>query len=289
MLKESFHPISLNDAIRFSKEKDYYFNASKPPILFSFDDGLSDHYLAAKILAENNISAVFYMPSCFMTDRLPANPTIIHYTLAEFGISGFLDFYLKALEENKVDIDSHDIKFEKGKDRVWDVIEKIKNSFKYKFDIETGRKILLHIYQNGLLTKYPDALSIMHLSDKQINDIINMGHQIGAHTHNHISINPNILQHENLSTELIDPKRLIEKRFNTKVKSLSYPFGSEKDILSVNQLIENTNAYDLAFTTEKKVNNKKTSPYLLGRYEVMSKESDVILCENLKSLYSKIN
>ena len=81
-LKNDFSLYSLHDINSIHSEKKKL--NSKIGLHITFDDGLSDHFLAAKILEENNISATFFIPSCIISDKTPANPMIIHYVIARF-------------------------------------------------------------------------------------------------------------------------------------------------------------------------------------------------------------
>ena len=52
MLKKDYEMIDLDDVINFMYKKQI-FSKNKTGMLITFDDGLSDHYEAAKILSEN--------------------------------------------------------------------------------------------------------------------------------------------------------------------------------------------------------------------------------------------
>ena len=101
MLKNRFRMISQDDVL-----KSYYEgnkeDSSQKGMLITFDDGLSDHFEAAKILYENDIKGIFFVPTCIISDHLPANPTIIHYGIAEFGIEKFLEVFHEALANNRL-------------------------------------------------------------------------------------------------------------------------------------------------------------------------------------------
>ena len=88
MLKEKFEMISLDDVLEFINTK--IFENNKHKMLLTFDDGLSEHYNAAKILKQFDIKATFFIPTCILKERLPANPMIIHYVIAKYGIEKFL-------------------------------------------------------------------------------------------------------------------------------------------------------------------------------------------------------
>ena len=283
MLQKNYEFISL-DHISNLPIKKTSLNKKSPKILLTFDDGLSDHYTAAKILTELNISGVFFIPTCIIEDKLPANPSIIHYTLAIFGIKKFLEEYKKELQVLKLDLKIFDVHYLKNENNVWDVISKIKSIFKYKLGYNNSRKILLNIYKNLLCKKYKNPLEIMHLNENQIKEMIEMGHYLGAHTHSHISVAATELSSKDFIKEIIHPKNYLEKKFNTKVNSLSYPFGGKNDCLSTSELLKKTNEYNVAFTVEEIINTKITPPYALGRYQLTSTDNSLKLNNTIKKM-----
>jgi peptidoglycan/xylan/chitin deacetylase (PgdA/CDA1 family) len=283
MLDKNYEFISL-DHISNSFDKKTNFHKKSPKILLTFDDGLSDHYTAAKILNELNISGVFFVPTCIIEDKLPANPIIIHYTLAIFGIELFLKEYKKNLEILELDSKLLDVSYSKNDDNVWDLITKIKSIFKYQLGYTNSRKILLNIYENLLCQKYDNPLEIMHLTESQIKKMIAMGHYVGAHTHSHISIAATELSSTDFIKEIIHPKNYLEKKFNTQINSLSYPFGGINDCLSTSELLKKTNEYDVAFTVEEIANTNTTPRYTLGRYQLTSTDNSLKLNNTIKKM-----
>ena len=77
LLKSNYQVLSPSEVLNFSYDE-FSLDGDKYGLLISFDDGLSDHYRAASILAENGIKAFFFIPTCMLIDWMPANPTIIH-------------------------------------------------------------------------------------------------------------------------------------------------------------------------------------------------------------------
>ncbi len=248
---------------------------------------MSDHYEVAKVLKENEIQGVFFIPTCILEDDKPANPIIIHYGLAIFGIERFLNEYKIILESNKIMKKQYEIKFEKGVDNVWKVIDQIKAMFIYNFDIITARKILLQIYDQLILSEYPNAMKIMHLTKDQIKKILEMGHSIGTHSHTHVSVGGSRLSNSDFNKEVILPKKILEKTFDTKIIAMSYPFGEEQDCLSTAKLIENTKEIQLAFTIKSVLNTQTISPLELGRYQSTSTDNAEKLKNTLKEIIKR--
>ena len=286
MLQKNYHVISLKDALSISTGEDG-FNKKNTGILITFDDGLSDHYTAAKILSELNISAIFFIPTCILEEKLPANPTIIHYTIAVFGIEKFLKEFREILVNNKLDKKLFDIQYSKDKDNVLDIISKIKSTFKYKLGYCNSRKILLDIYKNLFSSEYKNMLSTIHLTESQIRKMLEMGHYVGTHTYSHISVAATELNSDDFIKEIISPKNYLEQKFNTKVNSFSYPFGGKNDCLSSSELIKKTSEYNLAFTVEEILNTRNTSPYQLGRYQINSSDTSFKLNSIIQNISKK--
>ena len=286
MLQKNYHVISLKDALSISTGGDG-FNKKNTGILITFDDGLSDHSTAAKILSELNISAIFFIPTCILEEKLPANPIIIHYTIAVFGIEKFLKEFREILVNNKLDKKLFDVQYSKDKDNVLDIISKIKSTFKYKLGYFNSRKILLDIYKNLFSSEYKNMLSTIHLTESQIREMLEMGHYVGTHTYSHISVAATELNSDDFIKEIISPKNYLEQKFNTKVNSFSYPFGGKNDCLSSSELIKKTSEYNLAFTVEEILNTKNTSPYQLGRYQINSSDTSFKLNSIIQNISKK--
>ena len=284
MLKEKFEMISLDDVLEFINTK--IFENNKHKMLLTFDDGLSEHYNAAKILKQFDIKATFFIPTCILKERLPANPMIIHYVIAKYGIEKFLEEFRYALKKLGLEIKKYDITYVHEDDDVWKKIAEIKYNFKYKLGYKISREILLHIYQNSLLIEYPNILEIIHLNKEQIHEMLEMGHRIGVHTHTHISVAATSLSDSDFFNEIVFPKKYLEDEFNVPIKSFSYPVGERKDYLSSMRFLNKTKEYDLAFTVEEIVNFGNT-PLEIGRYQPMSHDNVRTLENNLSNIIKK--
>jgi peptidoglycan/xylan/chitin deacetylase (PgdA/CDA1 family) len=282
-LSKEYQVISPDEAYKFSYE-DFDFKDGKYGLLFTFDDGLSDQYIAARTLSDYGIKGIFFVPTCILKDKLPPNPMILHYGFAKYRVEGFLHIYRRALEHFGINISENDVKFERGKDNPWKIMRDVKDILNYKFSNGDTRKILLHIYENSLLKDHPDVLDIMHLTREQIKEIAGMGHHLGAHTDSHISVAASELSDDEFEKEIVNPKKYLEDEFGVSVTTFSYPFGRQIDCLSSEELIKRTKEYKLAFTIEKILNTKKTSPFELGRYTPYSTDTDEVVKNNLREM-----
>lgn len=285
MLKKEYCLLSP-DQIKehYYEKKEISTSPHAEGMLLTFDDGLSDHYHAAKILADLDIKGIFFIPTCALIEKLPANPQIIHYSIAHYGVSKFLTAYHASLKKYGLhDAPEYLIPFLK-EHNPFNAIARIKNIFKYSLPFKIAREILLNIYNELLLKDFPNILNEIHLSQEKIQEMISMGHTIGVHSHSHLSVAASKLSAEDFYTEIINPRNYLEKTFATTIDTLSYPFGEKEDCLNAGELIANTSLFKLAFTVETIVNSEKTNPFELGRYMPMSTDDP----EKLKRILERI-
>ncbi len=280
-LKKLYQVISPNDVLDFYYSGKKHIKKNQVGLLFTLDDGLSDHYLAAKILHNFGIKALFFIPTCVTEECLPANPTIVHYCLAKYGIASFLNSLKEAAKKFNIVVSVPT--YNRG-DNVWEKIKEIKRTLKYDIAAAGSRKILLDIYVNTFYRDHENAFEIMHLTQAQIKEMIAMGHSIGAHTHSHLSVASSALSAVEIEQEILNPRLLLEKRFEIKVNTLSYPFGEPADCLVAQDLLKITSNYNLAFTVEEKINTAGTSPLQLGRYMPTSKDTVSSVLKNLAQI-----
>ncbi len=280
MIQKKFEVMSLDDLQLFYKQNTNAVNKKKG-IIFTFDDGLADQFEAAKILYENNISGIFFIPTCSLFDNVPANPIILHYAIAIHGLKKFLGEFGKYFE--KYDISEKPLFMQNQEiiENKFEVINEIKDILYYKINHILTRKILVEIYQDFILSENIVNDDI-HFSIDQVNKLLKMGHKIGTHSHSHISIGSSKMSNEEFNLEIIKPKELLEKKFRTSIISMSYPFGEKKDCLESEKLLKKTKSYEFAFTIENKLNVINTPKLEIGRYMVHSKDNALKLEKRLK-------
>jgi len=239
-------------------------------VLLTFDDGLEDHYRAAKILHERGLKAIFFIPTCIFQDNVPPNPNIIHYGIAEYRIKGFIEACEKADGPLGLNLtQSPDA-----------IIKDIKKHFKYSLPPGYSRLILLEVYRELLLKNDPKILEKMCLTESQVKEMIQMGHTIGIHSRTH----PHVVR-SNFDFEINSPRAFMEEKFKVPVTAFSYPFGhKDRDCLPPALFKEHQDGYKYAFTVEEKVNRAGTDPYDLGRYMPHSTDTPERLKKKLKGI-----
>lgn len=257
----------------------------KKSVLFTFDDGLSSHLNSAKILAENDVKAIFFIPTCITIDHEPATPVIIHYLLASYGVDKFIEECKKTASLVNVSFPCMKLS---NTDTVWQTIRNIKEFFKYNLDSDKSRYILLKVYSSLMLQQFPDAMKYLHLQKEGIREIVALGHSIGAHSRTHVSLLKTSNYITKIEQELVNPKHDLEEMFDCDVFSLSYPFGEDRDCLNPDELNRYTNQYSLAFTVNEHWNNHTTNRYQYGRYSVLSDDSVSDLLYKIENLDSMV-
>ncbi|MDB4377129.1 polysaccharide deacetylase family protein [Akkermansiaceae bacterium] len=73
-----------------------------------------------------------------------------------------------------------------------------------------------------------DRFNKAFLDIKDIKNIHNMGHIIGAHTHTHLSLSE--VTHENFHNEILKPKEIIEEVTNHECRYFAAPYGVGVDL-----------------------------------------------------------
>ena len=177
MLLEHYHIISPDDALNFSVGN-YEFPNDKPGILLTFDDGLSDHFDASEILHQYGLTALLFLPTCALIDGLPANPNIVHYCVAKYGVQQLLAHYDAALDLLKITDLNFQIHYEQTHET--EHIETLKQNLNYLIPPATSRMIFLNIYGNLLQKEFPNAIQLIHLSKTQITRMLFWGHALGT-------------------------------------------------------------------------------------------------------------
>jgi len=132
-LQEYYHILSPEEVLRYNEDENYEIPGGREGVFITFDDGLDDHYRGAEILADMGLKAFFFCPTCFV-DGEAANPIIIHYILRDFKVAGFVDLYMKALEEHNINREEHAITYDPATDDHWDVMKAVKLKFRVVFE-----------------------------------------------------------------------------------------------------------------------------------------------------------
>lgn len=223
-------------------------------VFFTFDDGLKEHIeLIAPLLRKKNIRATFFVPSCILY-REPMIPQVIHFGMALYGVRKFYELLKKHFL--KFDLNYLDLLGNSEKD-VYTLMAKIKKIFRDELPLKTSYRVLLSIWKNELEKDVPNIFDRVYMSEKDIKQLILMGHEIGVHTKIHPVINDQTFSMELFDSDILQPKRDLERITNKSIIYFAYPYGLEDFVLYDEKNLRKLNDIGLSyiFTTFKKDDN----------------------------------
>ena len=254
---------------------------NKKVLLLTFDDGLKDHFNAAKILNELGIQkATFYIPTqpYFKNNILHVHKS--HLILSKVGEKA-LGLLFEACNNQKISIFDHNkyniefLKYKNAYSRL-DTNLKIKE-FKRLINFYGAignREILLDEVLNQIGVK-KEAKDI-YLTEGEIREISEMGFEIGSHGVSHTLLSR--LEKEEQKDELNNSKRFLEKVTSKKINSFCYPYGGKKSYNDLTlKLLEEINYHNAISVNKKDINKRaiEKNNFEIPRYD----------CNQIKSLF----
>ena len=256
VFKKYYKPISMQEFIEISESK---VSVNKNYFHVTFDDGLSNFYkVAASILRENNIPATIFVNSDFVDNkalfyRYKASLLYQFYKTSSQKVKTiFYDFF----EENKAIKEKlFAINFNNK-----EILDDLADTVNYSFD-------------EFLETEKP------YLSTAQIEELIDMGFTIGAHSKSH-PLYSDISFEEQVNQTKESIERLVEK-FNLDSNLFAFPFTDFGVSTAFFEKFSKEKMIDVSFGTSgiKKddfetnfqrlsfeIGNEKAENYLLKEY-----------------------
>jgi len=250
-------------------------------VLLTFDDGLKDHFNAAKILKNLGIQkGTFYIPTQPYLNNEILHVHNAHLILSKEGEKS-LDLLFEACKHLDISITNHsNYKIEK---------EIHKNSY---FRNETSPKIkdfkrLINYYgsigvRDLLLNEIKRRISIfkkaedVYLSFDEIKEISEMGFEIGSHGVSHTLLSR--LDKEKQKEELSSSKKFLEKLISQDINSFCYPYGGKKSYNEYTlKLLKELNYHNAISVEERDINNEtiENNLFEIPRYD----------CNQIKNLF----
>lgn len=128
---------------------------------------------------------------------------------------------------------------------------------------EEIEEILVTVYEE---LDVPLPIKNTFLNWNEVDDLKDLGIEIGAHTHNHIITSK--LTRSELQNEINISNRMIENSVLKPPLHFAYPNGRKKDIASFAEKILRDSGYESAVTTIEGPNKIGDNPYRLKRYNL---------------------
>lgn len=223
-LLESFskNKTQLTTFSEYAHNPEFQANAS----VLTFDDGLADHYEVALYLSSKGIKATFYPISLPYLEVRVAPVHLIHRCVAEYG-DEILGLFVRYCKQNSIILPELDKLGVKKFTNIYD-----------KYDTPSRAALFKKIFNfyitdksaNSLLQSFCNHLGISidpsnyYLTTNQIQDIHEMGHEIGCHGHSHRPLSA--LSEVDVHAEVAMSKKMLEDIIGNQIFSFCYPYGT---------------------------------------------------------------
>ena len=256
VLGNYFNPISMKEFIEISKSKDElnqnYFH-------LTFDDGLSNFYkIVAPILKERNIPATVFINSDFVDNKA---------LFFRYKASLLFQVYEKSSVKGKKVF--HD--FFEGKEAIEEILFAI--NYNNKHILDELANAVNYSFEEYLETEKP------YLSSIQINELIDTGFTVGAHSKSHaLYADISFKEQVNQTKESMD---WLVQKFNLEDRFFSFPFTdldvskefftklSEEKIIDISFGTSGIKKDDIETNFQRipfEIGNRKAEDYLLKEY-----------------------
>ncbi len=244
------------DIISSSEIPNVKNNNSKHAIL-TFDDGLLDHYYVADILNDMGLTGTFLIPTQAVRDRIIMSVHKIQFLLASINEKELVKRILNLTPRhisNKYLWEKHSVS--QWKDNWWTPeMVFVTNFLRYhdKWDI-TNR-----LFNNIITTDEVGFCDNFYLNEKQIQEMVSAGHEIGGHGF----LSAPLTAIEDQESDIVQSLNYVKKFYKGDVM-FSYPNGKyNKDTIKILE----KNGCKYAYTTVKQDINNDTSMLELPRYD----------------------
>ena len=247
--------------MRLVEEASIQNRYSDKKFIFTLDDGLSEHYWAAKLLNELRIETYIFAPTNPIINNHIIHSNLIQYLITSKMISeiyAYIEDYLKNEKVDKSTIEKY--KLNNVKNSTWnEEMVFITNSLRYS---KYGKKIIKVLFLKYISDEEKNNANNLYMNIEELKEISKLDKVlIGGHGSN-----------SDILTEINSLKEEIEKSYNVlndlgiEKKYFSYPNGIYNNKI-INTLKEF--GFQKGFTTNYKDNMFKTdNKYKINRVDI---------------------
>ncbi|PIR66415.1 MAG: hypothetical protein COU51_03995 [Parcubacteria group bacterium CG10_big_fil_rev_8_21_14_0_10_36_14] len=231
--------------------------------VFTFDDGLSDHYDSVfPILKKYGIKGVFF-PITMSLEGKVANVHKVHFLLAKIGTKRLAEEYYEFIKKQNKTIQKE-----------FALSDKEKRDDRYIYDdvLTVNLKIILQTlpeekkmeFLGAVFPKYigdeREFCENLYLNKREIAEMAEAGMTIGTHGDRHLRLDE--LSKNDMYEEIKKPKDILENIINIPIYAISYPHGNynANTIAILEEL-----GYDVALSTKLGINGKNLERWALKR------------------------
>jgi peptidoglycan/xylan/chitin deacetylase (PgdA/CDA1 family) len=250
MLRRYYDVVSLETARHFL---DTRTRTARPMAVLTFDDGYLDFYHEAfPVLNELGLPATVFLP----TDCIGSGKPLAHdriYWLLKLAMTKSIPIG-GALQRAGVG-DAFEQKLNKSADllKLTDAMVYLPHSKREELISELEREIGVHF------EPYPGGYDLLDWD--MVREMANAGINFGGHTANHVVLPLESL--DDAEAEITNSRLELESQLSRKVYSFAYPNGEYN--ADIQRLVEKA-GYEVAVTTETRLNGAGSDPLSLGRY-----------------------
>ena len=278
VLKQRYNVVELEELLEEKRGKLF----SRKKVCITFDDGYLDNYLVARpILEKYQCPATFFISTYFSQKGQPYwSDELMELIFSPAKLPSPFLFSIHG-EQVSVTLDHNghltEDQIEKQRTWIWSEKPSTERCKLYFLLWEKMRPLPQQEIEHLLcsLKKMIGAVDLdmgqyMPMTMANIMELSRSKYiRIGMHTHTHpaLSMHGRAFQEK----ELVENKNLLEKICGQPIQTLSYPHGRyNNDTLS---LVRELNII-AGFTTEPRLNNSKSLPDQLGRFQVTNLSSE---------------
>ncbi len=235
--------------------------ASENYFLITFDDGLKEQMeYAMPILENKNIDALFFANSINFENKKVSTVHKIHLIRSILDSESILNSIQKISLLNLTDIDkknaSQTYRFDTKLDG------QLKYSLNFKLNLNEQERLINSLFDMHFNEQ--EVVENFYMSQKDLNYLASKNY-LGSHTHSHKPLG--ILDNETILFELQHSKNYFENLTNSKINTVSYPYGTEQAVTPIVPKLALENGYNLGFTTKVGVNDQTKNKLLLNRFD----------------------
>ncbi len=235
--------------------------------IFTFDDGLVDHYSAANSLNSNGSSGIFFISSLPYLKGKFLDVHLIHLAVYKYPISLVYSNFLKLIKS------SNKLK------ELFETLEKNSNYSKHNYYNDDDRSSKIKIFLNRIIPirlRYQFLIELhellgtnlfldtFYLSPDQILSMDKMGMIIGSHSHSHTLMSS--LSRIRQGYEIERSTNFLFKLLGFSPKIFSFPYGRASSFNEDTINLLKQKKYSYAFSVESRDIELNDNPFEIPRY-----------------------
>ena len=245
------------------------YEKNKDKYLLTFDDGLKEQLYAAKLLAKKGLFGIFFIPTIPIIKKKFLDVHKIQILLAILGAKKVLNYignnedYKKAVKKiKKKNVTKFSRAYSFNKDNQENII--FKKNMNYLIDKRTRSNVLDEMFKKF---KINEKVKDYYMNISDIKYLKKIGMEIGCHSHSHNILSK--MTYINQKKEIINSKKILEKKLNSKINFFCFPYGRKYSYDKNTLKILKDVGFKYSFSVESRDVNKKDllKKFQLPRYD----------------------